>query len=366
MDNIFDIGYDVMETVMYSHDFDEFCEAVDELNKLTSPIVFTEEVIDHNVNLIRRVHDSVVSGADYASSAAGAYFNIVDANGTLLKNTWDLIMKGISLISRIIKFILNKIAYIPKFIGKVLGKIGQIPPNLINKIKGNIILYIHVSDINLLYEHSLLKNVSDLLKLAETLSRGDSWGRWLLHHRRLDKESIIPVNDRKICKQMMGIYIKIKTVEFRKSPVEMSKGSNKDLYFGNSKSISFKDLDGNQHQCTYYEALQIIIKDIESQQEKLSAIDEALCKKLNVTKLNNSYNDLDPVTRAFVSESIGVVSKTVSILGNLTKSIISDMRVIDSNVDKILKANGVRVNNNSVKNAEKTAKAVNKPPKGNK
>lgn len=365
MDNIvdFDIGLDILESTLNSNIFTDFCEDVDELNDITMHELYVEKVIDHNQSFKGRAKDSLASGGKFAASTAGTYFNIVDAGGNLLKNTWDLIMRAINLMSRIVKFITNKIADIPRIIGRAASKVSRIGPNLRDKIQGNISIFVPAEDIEMLYKGGLFNHVSDFLTLAETLSRGNFWGTMLLWNRRKDEKAIFPVNDRKICRQMDAIYFKIKMVNFKQSTIEINKGANRDLYFGDSKSVSFKDLSGKQHQCTYYDALQIIIKDIGSQQDKLKVIDEALTKKLDLTKGNQAFSKLDFVTRGVVTDTIGMVSKTIAILGNLTKAIISDMRIIEENTNKILRLQGVQPKTNASKDAKQAAKDANKIPK---
>lgn len=341
MENMFEIT--VVDEVIAStlgKDFKEFCESIDQLETLVNPEMYLEAVEDATPNLRRTFKGVHKNTMDTTRDIYHAYGNVVDGNAKLIKSTWDLVMRSIQLITRIIGFILGKISAIPKGILKAAETIANIPETVLNKIKGNIQLYITADDLENLYNQTLIHRIDTFISTANSLSQGELWGTFLSRQAKVVGGKVYASqNDIKACKQLEKIYEHIKYLEFTPTNIEMKDIKARNMYFGNSKSVKFTDLKGVKFQGTYYEALIKLTKDIESRREDLKKVHEALGQKYNQTQLNQTFGKLSRGDQYRITDTIRMMSKVVSIVGNITKYIMIDMQTITKSTDKMLKKN---------------------------
>lgn len=356
----FELGLDMLSDTLFSESFDIFCENIDELNRLLGQQPFSEKVVNHNKTLKKSASEIYHNTIDTTGNIVGAYNNITDANASVIKSFWDVLMRAIQLATKLIRFISEKVAHLPKFISNTARKVLRIAPNIKNKISGDISLYISAEDIGSLYNSDLFNMIDQFLTLASTLAKGDFWGS-MLHKRKDDTAG--KKNDMKICRQMQVIYEKLQRVEFHQTTISMKDKRNVDIYFGDSKSITFKDLSRNEYNCTYYEALLKLMEDINAQQDKLREVDKALGEKYDRTKANQSFGSLNLGAQRMVVDSLQQTAKVITVLANVVKCVMSDIKSIENSIEVITAKQGVQADKEAVKEAQKAAAAANKPEK---
>lgn len=323
-----------------SKEFLEFCSDLDELGVITDHELYFEKVEDKQLNLRNTLKAVNRNTKSTTVDVGAAYGNIVDGNSKLIKSVWDLTMRAINLSTRIIGFILGKLAHIPKAILIIGNKVGDIPSDIRNKIRGNIKLYITVNDIQNLYNKQLFKKVDTFMSLAVTLSQGETWGTFF-NKRKSNGVLKMKENDMKTCRAMDKLYEEIKLLEFQPSTIEMQHKDTVNMYFGDAKSVKFVDLHGATHDSTYYEALTILMKDIEGMQGSLKKIQSDIGSKYSETQMNSSFSKLDFNAQNRISSTIQMMAKIINVIGNIVRYVKIDMKSIESATETLLKKQGI-------------------------
>lgn len=331
------IGFDTSSIA-----FKEFCSDLDELGCITDSDLYLEKVRSNEQTL--RSFGKSVGKNTYSTTldVAKAYGTVVDSNASLIKSMWDLMMRALQLAVRAISFILRKISYIPYAIIKLGNKVADIPDDVRNKIRGNIKLYITIPDIQNLYNNQLLNKLTTFMGLATRLSQGEMWGTFI-SRRDADHKILVGENDMKTCKEMQKIYGQIKLLEFNPSTIEMKDKTTVDAYFGTAKSVNFTDLNGKKHNSTYYEALTTLLKDIESQQQNMEKIQKSIGEKYKQTQINTNFSKLHYTQQMLIRDSISMISKLISVIGNIIRYINTDIETLNNATDALLKKAGVKV-----------------------
>lgn len=356
-----DLDFDILSETLFSGSFVEFCADLDAVDRMFAEHqFFIEEVDDRNLTWKKGAARTLSNTVGTTRDTVGAWNSVTRSNATVIKSAWDLFMQGMLFITRIVRFVSQRIADIPRFIGAMFRKVARIPPNLKNKISGDISLYIAAADLESLYNTNLFARIDSFMADAETLAKGDFWGRWLWHKRKDDSGKH---NDMRICARMAKSYAQLKDVVFVQRTISMRDKRNIDLYFGDSKSITFKDLNRNEFSGTYYEALIKLMNDIKVEQEKMEVVDKALGAKYEHTKANSQFGNLPPADRQTVQEALQQTVRVITLIGNIIKYVMSDMAEIQKGVNAIMGHEAIQVDKSKVKEAKKAAKEAQKKPK---
>lgn len=333
------IGSEVLGLELYSKSFDEFCETLDELMKLSDDELYIEAVDDPRVKSGKGAKKIVRRTIETTKDVAGAYGDITDANGNLLKATWDLVMKTVKLCIKAISWILNKISLIPKFILSVMNKIGRVPDSVRAKVRGDIRLYITVDDIGMLYNKGLLVYLEQFFSQLGLLTKGDMWGT--VFRRRGNKGSthspLMGKNDVKIINTMTGIYHNISRISFTPTLIKMNDQRTIDMYFGTGKNISYKDLKGREYSCNYLEALNQLIAVVQSKQEILKSLQQDLTTKFDRTRENQEFGELHPSDQKRIMDAMRMVSNVITTMGNISRYVMEDVKTINTATETLIK-----------------------------
>lgn len=340
-----DIVPDLIATnIIRSKEFKEFGENLDELCIIIDPELYMEAVVDRNntlKNTARAIKRNTINSTRQVTSIYG---DITDAGGGVIKSTWDLIMNCVHLCSKTLIFTLNKIEILPRLITNTVIKISNIPDDIKNKIKGNIKLYITVDDIYALYNQNIFRLLDQFLADSDIIIKGDTWGTFL--HRRNDKNGTNILqrgsNDISIMKKMQKVYSKLKLIEFSQTTIEMSNTNNLSIYFGDNKSVKFVDLSGKKHECTYYEALEQLLKDLQSEKSRLEHLQGEIGNKYDESRMNQNFGSLPPDAQKRITDTIVMISKVISIIGNIIRYVTKDINELSTAADKILKSRKIK------------------------
>lgn len=332
-------------------EFKEYCNDLNELGVIVDPEYYLEAVENKKTGLKRELGKITKNTADTTKKVGSIFNDVTDAGGGLIKGGVDILGASIRLIVKIIKFITDKIMIIPKFIVKVIDNITNLPDTIKNKIKGNITLYITINDIQDLYSQSLMNQLMTFISQAYTLSQGELWGTFF--HRRKTGSLDASVNDKKLIKEMEKNYNYISNLGFTKSVINMSNMDTINAYFGNAKSVKFIDHTGKRNECTYYEALIKLSKDLGTKKEEIEQIRVMLSDKLANTQANQEFVKVGPNVQKYIYKSVQMVSKIVEIIGNIIKYIITDMNTIEKITDKLLAKKKINADNIAVASDKK-------------
>lgn len=325
-------------------EFKEYCDNLDELGSIIDP-EFYLEAVEHKMTGIKRQASKITKNTVDATKKAGSVYNdVTDIGGSLLKGGFDVVTASISLIVKIIKFFTDKIVKIPQMIVRLIEKIGQIPSDIKNKIKGNITLYITINDIQDLYAQSLMTHLLRFMNYAKFLSNGEMWGTFFNTRKQQVGLFEVSLNDKKILKEMEKIYSYVSKLGFSKTVIDMSDNRNVNAYFGNSKSVKFIDHKHQRIECTYYEALQKLVKDLSEKKDEIEAIRITLGNKIAVTQANQQFVKAGASFQKSIMNSVQMVSKVIEIIGNIVRYTLIDIKTIDNTTDKILAKRNIKAN----------------------
>ena len=334
----------IIDEIFGKKEFLEFSYALNFLDEYGSPKTFLEKVEDEEFGMRKKMSRIAKNTKDTTRETIKVYGQLTDAGGGLVKTGWDLMMKCITLGTKTIWFIIKTITKIPKALLDIINKIEQIPSDIVNKIKGNIKLYITVDDLEMLYNNSLLRRLDDYIEVITALTKGEMWGTFFNKIQRRNDTGKpfsfrINQNDMKLCRKAEALYNTIENIKFSQSVIEMNNQEVIQTYFGNDKRvISFIDLKGKQHQGTYYETLIQLMKDIESRKSSLELIQTDFGKKYDDNQRAQEFAKLGVMAQNRVVTTMQQISKVLSIIGNIIKYVTTDINTMDTTIKKLLKS----------------------------
>jgi len=328
----------MLKNIVNDKEFLEFSNNIYRLEMLVQSSMFIEAVEDTTISFGNMKKIAKKNTLDTTRDIAGAYDNITDANANVIKASWDIFMRALQLVTRVSSYIVNKISNIPKMILKVSDRAMDIPGEVKAKIRGDITLYITANDIGNIYNKLFIRRLTEYITLTADLAKGDFFATFFNRRRESNeiKSLVFGKNDMKLCRKMDDVYNHLENMEFKPSIISMKDDSIVEVYFGNSKSIDFTDIHGNHHNCSYYDALNILIKDLESKKEELKSFQKAVGEKLHKSETNQTYNDLNNVDKHRLSVTINQISKVVTIIGNFVKYVTTDINTLNNSIDTIL------------------------------
>ena len=341
------IGYDPNEK-----DFKEFCSNLNSLGLITNPRLYLEVMENHNKSFIDTMTPSIPfkQTGKSVKDMHKAYNDVTSGGGTLIRAVWDMSMKALQLSTKIIKFILLNLAKVVKMIIGLAQSIGRIPENVKNKIRGNISLYITVNDVNTLHK-VLIPVIDNFLDSSFEVSKGNMWGTFFSRRpigNGAVTKYVLTENDMSYYRKMKSAYEKLKLIEFKGTVVKLENQNIVDIYFGSTKSIRYKDVNGNTILSTFYDALVAIFKEFQPHDAFLKKVQADIGEKLDRSQMNQSFSRLSESAQKIVGETIQMISKGINIIGNLIRYVMTDIKTLRNSADKILKRDGIsKVKNES-------------------
>lgn len=322
--------------------FLEFCESIDKIRDMMDEDLYLEAVNDPGT----RWKQTKTLIANNTSKTSGgmlsAYNNITDAGGNIIGAVFDIIMNSINLSTKIIKFLTDRLVAIPRMIGSVSGKVARIPADTKAKVRGDIRIHITVTDIEQMYNQTLMQRLTTFIGLASELSKGDVWTvAFNISHAKTQGLIHLGNNDIKRCKEMTRLYNELKNVKFTPSTINMGQDDNYDIYFGGQRSIKFTDLGGKQHLCSYYEALNQLMSDINAKKKDLETVQKSLGEKYDRTQMNQAFTHIGPSSRTAIVDTLQMVSRMIALVGDIVKCIILDINEVNKACDAVLHKRGI-------------------------
>ena len=324
------------DTLFGSDSFNEFCNDIDMLESLINNTLYTEVVGNKEKTFKNTVKDIVGNTNKTIEKTGNVYHNVTDAGGAIYRGEFNIIMSAVTLISKIAVFFANKIGTVASLISKTIDNIGDIPQSIRNKIRGNITLYITVNDIDDLYNNALLAKLETFTKYMERLTKGDTWTTLFSKRgKMLDKLNNMNDNDIGLCKEMKKEFNYFSKLRFDKTVIDMSIKDNVSIYIGADKCIKFNDLKGKSHYTSYYDALDLLVKELTRYSQIINSLREDLGEKFNKSQCNQQFSKLNTHSQHIITETIQMISKFISIIANMVRYIIIDMQTVRGVYQKI-------------------------------
>lgn len=342
-----DFSMNIVEEVLLSNmtdtrEFKEYCSNLDKLSSLIPDEFFIEEVVTPKSKISKKASGIAKNTIDTTKTATGVYGMATDVGGAYYKSVWSLTFACLKLMMKVISYFIFKLIEIPEMLVKLINAIGEIPASIKNKIKGNIKLFITVNDIDTLYNNNVVKMLDDYIGDMNRLSVGEVWSTFF--HPRIIKgkdenntKVEIKENDMKIIRDMNKIYKQLKLVKFSETLINMSKGSNVNIYFSKEVSIKFTDLRGNHHEYSYLEALMQLMKDLNERSDTIKRLQADITSKYTEGEANLSYSRLGPLAQKNISTTIQEISMVINTIGNIVKCVMTDISTIDKSIKLMIK-----------------------------
>ena len=350
----------LFEEFYTSKEYLEFCSNLDELGELSA---YDEGMTydDTKTSLKSDVFKIGRNTLDTTKDVFKVYKYATDSKAKTYKGLWDLFMRLLQLITKVIAFIWRMLGNIPIRLVRLIDWITHLPSRIFNKIKGNIELYITVDDLKNIYSVDLFENINIILKDAKVMMNGDFWTKWKnsIHLSKKDinihtdvkipgmdknieinKNIGIPLLEKdpgtsKAIKEMIKIYeSKLSKIRFVKSIVDLGRDDNVNLYF-KTKEISINNRAGMIRTGSYLELLKALLQDMKDKESELKSVSTAVAENLQAASTEDGFLALSASNRTAVYKATQCLSGTINILGNVVKYVNKDIQTFNNAYKRI-------------------------------
>jgi len=304
-----------------------------QIESMTNMFMYLEDIKSPGDHGKDRLADAIENTKDTTKKAAQIYDDTTDAGGAIMKSSYDLSTSILHVVAKALKFISKHLSAIPAMAARMINKSMKIPSDVLNKIRGNIQLFITVDDVVNFYNNHLGK-LLNFIDLAKYISSGDKWGTMFNKDDGRD--------DMKTFNQMKSIYNHFGMLRFEKTTIEMRDRVIVDAYFSSESKIKFVDPVSNTRQeKSYLDALSAIAKTLKDREKDLDVVEKLVAEKISESRTNNSFAKLTATQREKIMFIVKMFAKIFSVIGRFISCGIYDLKTIDSNMDKILNKSGV-------------------------
>jgi hypothetical protein len=320
MDNIFelDILGESTECDIYSV-FTEYDALMDR------ELYFDEVVRDASRSIDNTVNKIVRNTIDTTRDVGDAYDKVTDAGGNILKAGWDLAMKLIHLALKAISFVSGIISKIPDVINSLGRKIKNLGSRTINRINGNISLYITMDDIKYINEHYIFQTMNEIISSGVAVSNDDIWDT-LAKRKNDGKRKNASKSMIKYCTQIIKGRLKIDGMRFAVSTVDLSNTAMKNMYFGTT------DDGGN----TYLSEMRKLIDAVNGNKAEMKRLGELFQTKYEHAIASGAFANYNLKEQKLIQRAISDLAKTAVDVSRIVQHANKDITTINKAVSKII------------------------------
>ena len=320
MDNIFelDILGESTECDIYSV-FTEYDELMDRT------LYFDEVVSDASRSVDNTVNKIVRNTIDTTRDVGDAYDKVTDAGGNILKAGWDLAMKLIHLALKAISFVSGIISKIPDIITATGRKIKNLGSRTINRINGNISLYITLDDIKYINDHYVFQTMNEIISAGVAISNDEIWDA-LAKRKNDGKRKNASKSMIKYCTQIIKGRLKIDGMRFAVSTVDLSNTAMKNLYFGTTD-------DGAN---TYLSEMRKLIDAVNGNKAEMQKLGELFQTKYEHAIASGAFANYNMKEQKLIQRAISDLAKTAVDVSRIVQHANKDIATINKAVSKII------------------------------
>lgn len=327
MDSILDLDFDKL-TQPEQTAFMEGIQYADAV--LLSYDMFTLEAVEMNNNsLVGKVKSIARADAPLKNTrktikdTASIYNRLTDLGASVLKLAWDLVMKLIRLMNKLLSFITKFINNIPSHLNAIGRGLTSIPRHIKNAITGDVELYITYQDVQTVMDR-IIPSFDAYMQYLEKLTQGDAWRTGFRRRLPIFKDSDIV-----LAKKANNEWNKISAIKFTPTQVKFSDEVTREAYFGPAAIIKTKN--GN---VTYYDALNEICMHVKSYNQIFNTIHRDLKSKIDRTEANHEMDKLNGDEVALINRTLSTIGKSISFTSKIVNYIMSDTNKIESAIKK--------------------------------
>ncbi len=321
MDNIFEL--DILGESTECDIISVFAE-YDELMDRT--LYFDEVVRDASRSVDNTVNKIVRNTIDTTTDVANAYDKVTDAGGKMLKAGWDLSMKLMRLALKAISFVAGIISKIPDIISATNRKLKNLGKSTINKINGNISLYITLDDIKYINEHYIYQTMNEIISSGVAISNDEIWDA-LAKRKNDGKRKSASKSMIKYCTQIIKGRLKINGMRFAISTVDLSNTAMKNLYF------SSIDENGTN---TYLSEMRKLVDDINKHKAEMTRLGDLFQTKYEHAIASGAFANYNMKEQKLIQRAISDLAKTAVDVSRIVQHANKDITTINKAVSKII------------------------------
>lgn len=352
MTNIFDleIFHEDINSIISMKEYKLFDEALGEIDDLfPEELILTEEVIDNNGSLRKRVKKSFNTTQKVTHSTVKIGTSAAKLSGAVIKTEWTIFARCCRLCANVVNFISKGFEKLPKAINFAMDKLEAMPQAAVGKIRGDITLCIQAHDFQNLYASGLIGKLKQYVTILSTVSEGEAWNNifhfFQISSRKTSDENsggknlmniIFGQNDMKLIKKLSDVADKIDTIELKPVVINVHDKNNIEIYFSKNKNVKFVDDHGKQHEFTYLEAMGFLLKDLENSSEEIKKMQGKFGNKLDATTTNSSFARLNRHDQQAIEGVLKESAEVLGKLGRIMNAIVKDIKSINEGYIKVL------------------------------
>lgn len=350
------IDQTIAESLLESQSFNEFCNDLDNLGTILNPDIYLEAVEHQKQGAVKTMSSIYKNTKDTTKSIGTVYKYTTDAGGGIIKSGWDLMMACCKLAVKIIKWLFLHIEKIPQLATKAINLLTDLPSNVVNKIKGNIKLYITAEDLVNLYsiptkstvggvdDISLMSRIDRIIKYLGRLSNGDLWTTYFTNKNDISdffkkfNDDFISKNnttDMDIIKRINKEFKYIKKISFNKTLIEMNDPNTVKIYFDKNNKLSYTNVDGTKHDENYISALKTLLDYVNQNKDIMKQFQTDVCDKFIKTNSNEEFARMGKNAQSTIVTLIQTISAVIEFLGNMARYIMADIQTIEKCANQI-------------------------------
>jgi hypothetical protein len=325
-----------MEINLYSQsiEYKEFIEALDILEntyKDSDEIVL--EAVKNQKHKNSVFWNTIGSTAKTIDTTADIYGNLTDTGASIYRGEFNLIASLAKLVARIVGWAVDKIFSLIDVLAKLINAITDLPETIKTKITGNIQLYITAGDLQGLFNQGLVDQIINYIAAASQFVKGEYWKSFFANGNILEAFNR---SDGHYYKQMENIYKYLHNLSFTKTTIYMDDKHNVDIYFRNSKSISYI-YHGQSVRCSYYQALKNLLSILGEKKPELINIKDQCVLKVDQSKCKGTYASARVDHRGKLDKSVEMISNVIKIVGQIMKYVNADIKTIHDSLKAVNK-----------------------------
>lgn len=327
-----------METIfgISKQELNEYNEAVAFLNAINDTMIL-EAVEDQDVGFRRRASRAILNTRNTMKMTGDVYGAAVDVSAMKYELGTKFIIKVANFISKMAMYTVDLVYNSINRVITLLDNLNNIPGKVLSKVNGDIHLYITINDIQALYNQSVIVKLDSILAQLKPLTEDNDWNTVGVIGSLCNKvlNGKLSKDDIKRFSKIHSMVRNFENIKFIETRIDMKNKANINSYLSSETKISFKGLDGTTFEGSYIQALKKLLEDINARRDILKSLENAIGTKYRKTLENANFEKLSGQQQRVVMQGIRDISKTVSLVAEISKYVSADINTLTTAIKKI-------------------------------
>lgn len=291
-----DISNDVNSFMI---EYEEFCNEYD---------LFNEAVkggVQQSRNVVSRAYNKAkenVKGTIKTTSQIGkAYSDTTTAGAIIIKSSFNLALKSVSIANKAFTLMAKIIAAFPDVLLKTINTIEKLPENISATIRGSMDIFITENDLNL-FSKQIFPDINKFENAALKLLNESNWNDDFLS------------STTGAISTMMKQYQLLGKVSFEKTKIALN-ADTINMYLNNKSN--------------WYTESNKIYENIQSHMKDIKNINDLLTKRIPEGKLSDDLKNIkNPKNQEKLVNAIRMISNIIAILAKFINCLYTDMQEV--------------------------------------